>query len=62
MHETGVDCMKMDLRHIGDEAIKEKLGGIREISIKFSGIDPFKGDARHTTRMPLYDGWNTYRH
>ncbi len=39
-HETGVDCMKLDLRHIGDEKIKEKLGGIREISIKFSGIDP----------------------
>jgi len=32
--------MKLDLRHIGDEVIKEKLGGIREISIKFSGIDP----------------------
>ena len=41
-HETGVDCMKLDLRHIGDEVIKEKLGGIREISIKFSGIDPSK--------------------
>lgn len=41
-HETGVDCMKLDLRHIGDEIIKEKLGGIREISIKFSGIDPAK--------------------
>lgn len=41
-HETGVDCMKLDLRHIGDERIKEKLGGIREISIKFSGIDPAK--------------------
>ncbi len=39
-HDTGVDCMKLDLRHIGDEIIKEKLGGIREISIKFSGIDP----------------------
>lgn len=39
-HETGVDCMKLDLRHIGDEIIREKLGGIREISIKFSGIDP----------------------
>ena len=41
-HETGVACMKLDLRHIGDEKIKEKLGGIREISIKFSGIDPAK--------------------
>ena len=39
-HETGVDCLKLDMRHIGDEQIKEKLGGIREISIKFSGIDP----------------------
>jgi len=39
-HETGVDCMKLDLRHIGDEVIKEKLGTIREISLKFSGIDP----------------------
>ena len=41
-HETGVDCMKLDLRHLGDEKIKEKLGGIREISIKFSGQDPSK--------------------
>jgi len=39
-HETGVDCLKLDLRHIGDSIIKEKLAGIREISIKFSGIDP----------------------
>ena len=41
-HETGVDCLKLDIRHLGDEKIKEKLGGIREISIKFSGIDPAK--------------------
>ena len=41
-HETGVGCMKLDLRHLGDEKIKEKLGGIREISIKFSGQDPAK--------------------
>ena len=39
-HETGEDCIKLDLRHLGDEKIKAKLGGIREISIKFSGIDP----------------------
>ncbi|MDA0756066.1 MAG: FAD-binding protein [Crenarchaeota archaeon] len=39
-HETGEDCMKLDLRHLGDEKIRAKLGGIREISIKFSGIDP----------------------
>jgi len=30
----------LDLRHLGDSLIKEKLGAIREISIKFSGLDP----------------------
>src|SRR3989304_2982720 len=39
-NETGIKCMKLDLRHLGDSLIKEKLGAIREISIKFSGIDP----------------------
>jgi len=37
---TGADCVKLDLRHVGDEVIREKLGAIREICIKFSGIDP----------------------
>lgn len=41
-HETGIKCMQLDLRHIGDEIIKEKLGAIREISLKFSNIDPSK--------------------
>lgn len=39
---TGAGCVKLDLRHIGDETIRQKLGAIREISIKFSGIDPSK--------------------
>ena len=38
-HESGYDCLKLDLTHLGDEKIKEKLSGIREIGIKFSGID-----------------------
>ena len=38
-HETGVDCLKLDLTHLGDERIKEVLAGIREIGIKFSGVD-----------------------
>lgn len=41
-NETGVDCLKLDLRHLGDNVIKEKLAAIREISMKFSGIDPSK--------------------
>jgi succinate dehydrogenase / fumarate reductase, flavoprotein subunit len=38
-HETGVDCLKLDLTHLGAESIKEVLAGIREIGIKFSGVD-----------------------
>ena len=38
-HESGVDCLKLDLTHLGAEPIKERLVGIREIGIKFSGID-----------------------
>jgi succinate dehydrogenase / fumarate reductase flavoprotein subunit len=38
-HETGYDCLKLDLTHLGGERIKEVLAGIREIGIKFSGID-----------------------
>jgi succinate dehydrogenase / fumarate reductase flavoprotein subunit len=39
VHETGVSCLKLDLTHLGEERIKEKLAGIREIGIKFSGVD-----------------------
>lgn len=38
-HETGVDCLKLDLTHLGPDLIKERLGGIREIGIKFSDTD-----------------------
>src|ERR1051326_6155285 len=38
-HETGIDCLKIDLTHLGDEHIKQRLSGIREIAIKFSGTD-----------------------
>jgi succinate dehydrogenase / fumarate reductase, flavoprotein subunit len=38
-HESGIDCLKLDLSHLGAERVKEKLAGIREIGIKFSGVD-----------------------
>jgi succinate dehydrogenase flavoprotein subunit len=38
-HETGVDCLKLDLTHLGANLIKERLNGIREIGKKFSGVD-----------------------
>ena len=36
------DGVYLTLSHLGEELINEKLPGIREISIKFSGIDPAK--------------------
>jgi succinate dehydrogenase / fumarate reductase flavoprotein subunit len=39
MHESGADCLALDLTHLGKEAIKDRLAGIREIGIKFSGVD-----------------------
>jgi succinate dehydrogenase / fumarate reductase, flavoprotein subunit len=39
VHETGVASLKLDLTHVGAERIKQQLSGIREIGIKFSGID-----------------------
>src|SRR5262249_22719416 len=38
-HESGADCLKLELRHLGAENIKERLSGIREIGMKFAGID-----------------------
>ena len=39
IHESGADCLALDLVHLGEEAIKDRLAGIREIGIKFSGVD-----------------------
>jgi succinate dehydrogenase / fumarate reductase, flavoprotein subunit len=38
-HESGAECLKLDLTHLGANRIKERLAGIRDIGIKFSGID-----------------------
>jgi len=37
---SGMDHVLLDLRPIGAEKIKSNLSGIREIAIKFKGIDP----------------------
>jgi succinate dehydrogenase flavoprotein subunit len=38
-HESGLECLKLDLTHLGAQDINERLAGIREIGIKFSGVD-----------------------
>jgi succinate dehydrogenase / fumarate reductase flavoprotein subunit len=32
----------LDLRHLGEEKIKERLPGIRQIAIEFAGVDPIE--------------------
>lgn len=36
----GVDHVKLKLDHLGADLIKAKLPGIRELSMKFAGVDP----------------------
>jgi succinate dehydrogenase / fumarate reductase flavoprotein subunit len=38
----GVPCVKLKLDHLGEELIKSRLPGIRELSLAFAGIDPIK--------------------
>jgi len=39
---AGASCVFLDLTHIDEEIIKERLPGIRELSITFAGVDPHK--------------------
>ena len=34
-----MECLKPNLTHLGAQDINERLAGIREIGIKFSGVD-----------------------
>ncbi len=36
----GVDYVKLKLDHLGADLIKKRLPGIRELSMKFAGVDP----------------------
>ncbi len=38
--ETGMGYVLLDLRHLGEERIDERLPAIREIAIKYAGVDP----------------------
>ena len=39
---SGLDYLHLDLTQIGGDKIKERLSGIREIALKFRGIDPIE--------------------
>ena len=37
---AGVDCLHLDLTHLDERVLKERLPGIRELTQTFAGIDP----------------------
>ncbi len=39
-HESGLEYLHLDLTHLGEERINERLPLVREVAIKFAGIDP----------------------
>lgn len=39
-HPGGLDYVKLKLDHLGADLIKSRLPGIRELSMKFAGVDP----------------------
>ncbi len=42
-HPSGMDYVHLDLTHLGRDRITERLPLIREVAIKFNGIDPIEG-------------------
>ncbi len=38
--ESGLEYVLLDLRHLGEEKINERLPAIREIAIRYAGVDP----------------------
>lgn len=39
---NGVQCVKLNLTHLGEDIINKRLPGIRELSLTFAGVDPIK--------------------
>lgn len=39
-NQTGIDYVELKLDHLGEQAIKSKLPGIRELAMTFAGVDP----------------------
>lgn len=39
---NGLDYVHLDLRHLGADRINERLGLVREVAIKFAGVDPIE--------------------
>lgn len=42
LNKDGIDYVELDLTHLGADIIKERLPGIRELSMTFAHVDPLK--------------------
>ena len=51
----------LDLRHLGEQKIMERLPGIRSICMDFLGIDPNRRANPHNAGPALLDGRNRYQ-
>jgi len=38
--ETGLEYLHLDLRHLGEKKINDRLPAVREIAIRYAGVDP----------------------
>ncbi len=58
----GLDYIHLDLTHLGAERINKRLPLIREVCMKFLGIDPITHAHSHPARGSLLDGRHRGRH
>ncbi len=58
----GLDYIQLDLTHLGAERINKRLPLIREVCMKFLGIDPITNAHSDPARGPLLHGRHRGRH
>lgn len=42
LEANGVECANLNLMHLGEDIIKSRLPGIRDLTMTFAGVDPVK--------------------
>ena len=57
----GKDFVYLDLRHLGEQKIAEKLPGIRDLAIHFEGVDPVTEPIPIVAQPALHHGRHRHR-
>jgi succinate dehydrogenase / fumarate reductase, flavoprotein subunit len=55
-NQGGGDYVELKLDHLGEKLIAEKLPGIRDLSIRFAGVDPVEAAHPGRPHRALHDG------